>query len=217
MPIAIVNMAMLENIGIFTRLRTRGFNRIRNNTAPRPKSSRQPGRYEQAAALRVTNGSGLPLAGWVVNMSSSLTQLIHRAQDGDHDAVDALYAETYADLRRLARWRLRACGRQTSLDTCSLVHESYIRFAESSRLKLEGRVHFMRWAAQVMRSVIVDVARRRLAGRRGGSAARATLDVELAAAPSGEAEIVGVHQALDRIAMVDPRLTQVVEMRYFAG
>ena len=146
-----------------------------------------------------------------------LTQLIHRAQHGDRDAADALYAATYADLRRLARARLRAHSRHTLLDTGSLVHESYVRFAEASRLKIEDRLHFMRWAGQVMRSVIVDFARRRLAGRRGGGAARVTFDVDQVAAAGGEEEILGVHQALERIGTVDPRLTQVVEMRYFGG
>ena len=68
-----------------------------------------------------------------------LTQLIHRAQHGDREAADALYAATYADLRRLARSRLRAGSRHTLLDTGSLVHESYIRFAAASHLRLEGR------------------------------------------------------------------------------
>lgn len=151
---------------------------------------------------------------------TTLTQLIHRAQGGDHAAADALYDALYVDLRRLARSRLRAGSRPTFLDTGALVHESYVRFAEAQHLRLVDRVHFMRWAAVVMRSVIVDFARRRLAGRRGGGAARVTFDVDLAAAPGkapGEDEILGVHQALDRIATFDPRLTQVVEMRYFAG
>jgi RNA polymerase sigma factor (TIGR02999 family) len=150
-------------------------------------------------------------------MGSTLTQLIHRAQDGDREAADALYASTYGDLRRLARSRLRAGRRHTLLDTCALVHESYVRFVSHGHLKLEDRVHFMRWAAQVMRSVIVDFARRRVAARRGGGAARITFDVELAAVATGEQEILGVHQALDRIAAIDPRMTQVVEMRYFGG
>src|SRR5262245_59641804 len=111
----------------------------------------------------------------------SLTQLIHRAQGGDREAVDSLYAATYADLRRLARGRLRAGRRNTLLDTGSLVHESYVRFAAAKRLQLEDRVHFMRWAAQVMRSVIIDFARRRLAGRRGAGAARITLDADVIA------------------------------------
>jgi RNA polymerase sigma factor (TIGR02999 family) len=150
-------------------------------------------------------------------MSFHLTELIHRAQGGDREAADALYSEAYPELRRLARWRLRASGRQTLLDTGSLVHESFIRFAQSSDLKLEGRVHFMRWAARVMRSIIVDFARRRLAARRGGGSTHLALYVDVAAGTPGETEIVGVHQALDQIAAVDPRMTQVVEMRYFGG
>ena len=148
---------------------------------------------------------------------SSLTQLIHRAQLGDAEAADALYASTYPDLCRLARVRLRACSRHTLLDTGALVHESFVRFAESNQLRLEDRTHFMRWASRVMRSVIVDFARRRLAVRRGGGAARVTFDVELAAGPEGALEILGVHHALGQMATIDPRLTQVVEMRYFAG
>jgi RNA polymerase sigma factor (TIGR02999 family) len=68
-----------------------------------------------------------------------------------------------------------------------------------------------------MRSIIVDFARRRLAARRGGSSTHVGLDVAVAAAAPGETEIVGVHRALDQIAAVDPRMTQVVEMRYFGG
>jgi RNA polymerase sigma factor (TIGR02999 family) len=148
---------------------------------------------------------------------SDLTQLIHLAQRGDRDAADALYASTYADLRRLARARLRAGGRYTLLDTCSLVHESYVRFVNGRHLSLQDRLHFMRWAAQVMRSVIVDFARRRVAARRGGGSSRVTFDVELAAAANGEDQILIVHQALERIAAVDERMMQVVEMRYFGG
>ena len=149
--------------------------------------------------------------------SSSLTQLIHRAQGGDRVAADALYASTYADLSRLARSRLRAGRRHTLLDTCALVHESYVRFVKANELRIEDRIHFMRWAAQVMRSVIVDFARRRVAARRGGGEANVEFDVELLAVSRGEEEILSVHQALERIAAIDPRMTQVVEMRYFGG
>lgn len=152
-----------------------------------------------------------------MNAPSNLTQLIHRAQRGDLEAADALYAATYADLRRLARSRLRGGSRNTLLDTGSLVHESYVRFAEAGHLKLVDRVHFMRWAAQVMRSVIVDFARRRRADRRGGGAARVTLDREVADGAAGGEEILSVHEALQRIARLDARMTHVVEMRYFSG
>lgn len=148
----------------------------------------------------------------------SLTELIHRAQRGDADAAESLFATTYADLRRLARARLRAGGRNTFLDTSSLVHESYLRFAGSGQLQIEDRLHFMRWAGRVMRSVIVDFARRRQADRRGGDQQRLTLTTGVAGAvASGETEILRVHEALDNMAALDARMAQVVEMRYFGG
>jgi len=149
--------------------------------------------------------------------AASLTELLHRAQDGDADAVDSLFAATYAELRKLARGRLRSGGRHTLLDTSALVHESYLRFAKAGRLRLEDRVHFMRWTGRVMRSVIVDFARRRQADRRGGAVAHLTLNTRIGARPTGEDEILRVHDALDEIAAVDPRLAQVVELRYFGG
>jgi RNA polymerase sigma factor (TIGR02999 family) len=149
-------------------------------------------------------------------VTSSLTRLICGAQQGDAGATDALYDAVYPDLRRLARSRLRAGYRPTLLDTGSLVNECYLRFA-SSHLDIEGRSHFMCWAARVMRSIIVDYTRRRLADRRGGGAARVPLDVELADPVVGEEEILAVHEALERLADADPRLAQIVEMRYFGG
>ncbi len=146
----------------------------------------------------------------------TLTQLIHGAQQGEAGAADALYEAAYPDLRRLARARLRAGSRPTLLDTGSLVSESYLRFASSSH-PIEGRSHFMCWAARAMRSIIVDYTRRRLAGRRGAGATRVPLDVEPPDAAAGEEEILAVHEALDRLADADPRLAQVVEMRYFGG
>ena len=148
----------------------------------------------------------------------SLTELIDRADRGDNEAAERLFAATYGDLRNLARARLRAGGRNTLLDTSSLVHESYLRFAGAGRLRLEDRVHFMRWAGRVMRSVIVDFARQRLADRRGGGAARLTLTTGIGErAPAGEREILRVHDALDQIASHDRRLADVVQMRYFGG
>jgi len=150
--------------------------------------------------------------------TGSLTELLHRAQDGDAEAAEALFAATYSDLRKLARARLYSGGRSATLDTSSLVHESYLRFAAAGRLRFQDRVHFMRWAGRVMRSVIVDFARRRKAGRRGGDLARVTLTAELAAGTMRpEDEILRVHEALEHIAALDGRMVQVVELRYFGG
>ena len=148
----------------------------------------------------------------------SLTELIHRAGKGDVDAADRLFATMYDELRRLARARLRAGGRNTLLDTSSLVHESYLRFAGAGRLRLQDRTHFKRWAARVMRSVIVDFARRRLTDRRGGGMTPLTLTTAIGShVPKGESEIVRVHEALDELALHDPRMSTIVEMRYFGG
>lgn len=149
---------------------------------------------------------------------NTLTDLIHLASGGDADATERLFAATYPELRKLARLRLRAGGRQTLLDTASLVHESYLRFAAAGQLRLEDRVHFLRWAAKVMRSIIVDFARRRSALRRGGDRIKITWTPDLdRAEPASEDDIVRVHEALEELATVDPRMAQVVEMRYFAG
>ena len=147
----------------------------------------------------------------------SVTELLHRAERGDVEAADRLFAAMYAELRRLARARLRSGGRNTLLDTSSLVHESYLRFARAGQLQLPDRVRFLRWAGRVMRSVIVDFARRRLAERRGGGKAVVTLSTDVGAVPAGESEIIRVHDALEEMAAHDQRMATVVEMRYFAG
>ena len=171
------------------------------------------------SAERWETGGGVEPAPAVVYSRdpATLTQLIRRSRDGDADACDELFAATYPDLRRLARARLRASGRHTLLDTGALVHESYLRFAGAGQLTLEDRVHFMRWVSRVMRSVIVDLTRRRNAERRGGGAAHVSLENEPRVDAAGADEILRVHQALDRIAALDERMARVVEMRYFGG
>jgi RNA polymerase sigma factor (TIGR02999 family) len=147
-----------------------------------------------------------------------LTDLIQRAQAGDAAALRLVFDAAYADLRRMARGRLRQSERGTLLDTTSLVHESYLRFANAGQLRIEDRVHFFRYAGQVMRSVIVDMARARLTDRRGGDALRVTLDTAIGeSVAGGEDEIVRVHEALNELGRFDARMIQVVEMRYFAG
>jgi RNA polymerase sigma factor (TIGR02999 family) len=147
-----------------------------------------------------------------------MTVLLARAQDGDRSARDALFAAAYRELRRLAHLRLRDGGRNTVLDTTALVHESYLRLVRSGQLKLDDRRSFFGYAAQVMRSVIVDSARARLAERRGGNAQKLTLATDLVhELGQGEEEIVQVHEALQALEQADARAAQMVEMRYFGG
>jgi RNA polymerase sigma factor (TIGR02999 family) len=134
--------------------------------------------------------------------------------------IDAWVSEAYRDLRRMARARLAAGGRNTVLDTTALVHESYLRLARAHGLAFEDRLRFMTYAGRVMRSVIVDLVRERQAECRGGDAPHVALTTQIGerlAADEGEREILRVHDALEILAQRDPRLAQVVEMRYFAG
>jgi RNA polymerase sigma factor (TIGR02999 family) len=144
--------------------------------------------------------------------------LLERARGGDSSAVAALFEQLYGDLRRIAHARLREGERDALLDTTALVHESYERFAKLARLDLADRSHFMAYASKVMRSVIVDLARERNAERRGGGMAAVTLTTGLGeAVADAQPEVLRVHEALDELAAIEPRLAQVVEMRYFGG
>lgn len=129
-----------------------------------------------------------------------------------------LMTELYAELRRLARSRLAAGGRNVLLDTTVLVHESFLRLHGAGRVGLQDRDHFMAYAATAMRSVVIDYLRRRASEKRGGDVEHVTLDTALGEVLGAQDdEILDVHEALESLAKVDPRLVQVVEMRYFAG
>jgi RNA polymerase sigma factor (TIGR02999 family) len=133
-------------------------------------------------------------------------------------SVQVLFPSLYNELRRLARSRLAAGGRHTLLDTASLVHEAYLRMQRDGGVTLNDREHFLAYAATTMRSVVIDFVRRRNADRRGGGVEHVTLDTRAAEQlGASDEEILAVHDALETLAKVDPRLVSVVEMRYFAG
>lgn len=154
--------------------------------------------------------------------TASLTDLILRAQSGDDAAVREVFDTTYQDLHKLARARLASGGRGTLLDTTALVHESFLRFVNTGRVAIADRQHFMRYASHVMRSVIVDMARASRRERRGGGVKPVTLNTEIGdgifdEGSDAEEQIINVHEALEELNSIDPRIVQVVEMRYFAG
>jgi RNA polymerase sigma factor (TIGR02999 family) len=132
--------------------------------------------------------------------------------------IDQLFSSLYPDLRQLARRRLQRSEKITLLDTTALVHESYLRFLKVGRVDVGDRTRFLAYAAQVMRSVMVDFVRRRRALRRGGDLPALTYDpAQLEAVAQAEEEIIRVNDALDQLAKVNVRLVRVVEMRYFGG
>lgn len=149
---------------------------------------------------------------------TELTNLLAAAGKGDAAAANAAFTMLYDELRRLARAKLRAHQTFTLLDTTALVHESYLRLSHAGQVGVADRAHFFAYAARVMRSVIVDFARARLAERRGGGQSPLTLDTHIAESIGGnDADVVRIHDALEDLGQVNPRLVQVVEMRYFAG
>jgi RNA polymerase sigma factor (TIGR02999 family) len=145
------------------------------------------------------------------------TRLIEAARTGTPGAVDDLVAATYAELRSMAHARLARSAPITVLDTTSLVHECYLRLLKIGQLHADNRKHFLAYAGRAMRSIIVDFARQRLAQRRGGHLRATQLSEDIADDSQGVDELLGIDDALRSLADLDPRLVQVVELRYFAG
>lgn len=137
--------------------------------------------------------------------------------DGGNEATQELFSALYNDLRRLAHARLRRNEPITLLDTTSLVHETFLRVLKARRVDVSERPRFLAYAAQVMRSIIVDFVRQRHAARRGGDESHLPLDAAAQSVRSDEDEVLRVSEALDELAKVDERLVKIVEMRYFAG
>ncbi len=153
---------------------------------------------------------------------SEITTLLHAAGAGDRAAADRAFSLLYADLKRLASSRLRRSGELTLMDTTVLVHESYLRLQAGGTAAFPDRHHFLAYAAKAMRAVVVDLVRARQAERRGGGAEVLALDTQLQEQlpdplSRHDDEVLRVHEALDELAALEPRLAQVVELRYFGG
>jgi RNA polymerase sigma factor (TIGR02999 family) len=173
----------------------------------------EPGRLAKA---HFSGFNGVPTGGG--GAVKQITQLLERMHAGDAGAREALFAGAYSELRRLAHARLRDGGRNTVLQTTSLVHESYLRYVAAGELRAEDRRAFFAYMSQVMRSVILGEVRQRLAERRGGNAPQLTLQTEQADGLPADGEgILKVHDALLELEAVNARLAQVVQMRYFGG
>jgi RNA polymerase sigma factor (TIGR02999 family) len=146
----------------------------------------------------------------------TVTALLGRWREGDTAALDELVPMVYDELRRLARAHLRA-ERNPSLQPTALVHELYLRLAESDRLIVHNRPHFFALAARVMRQVLVGHARKRLSDKRGGGVTILGLDAIMEPTRSPGIDVLVIDEALDQLMSVDARLCRVVELRFFAG
>jgi RNA polymerase sigma factor (TIGR02999 family) len=146
-----------------------------------------------------------------------ITTLLRAQREGDPAAFDRLVEVVYPKLRSLARSQLRGGRPGQTLNTTAVVHEAYVRLAESTRVEWQNRGHFFGVAARAMRQVIVDHARRRNAAKRGGGKAPVSLhDADLAIEAQADT-IQLLDTALDRLSELNPRLPRVVECRFFAG
>jgi RNA polymerase sigma factor (TIGR02999 family) len=146
----------------------------------------------------------------------TLTALLIRWRQGDVGALDQLVPAVYDELRRLARAHLRA-QRNPSLQPTALVHELYLRLVDSENLIIRDRAHFFAIAARVMRQVLVDDARRRLADKRGGGVTIIGLEHIVESARPPGVDVLVIDEALDQLMSMDARLCRVVELRFFGG
>jgi RNA polymerase sigma-70 factor (ECF subfamily) len=148
--------------------------------------------------------------------SRQVTDLLLQMRGGDTQAIDRLFPLVYQELRRLAHHQLRQERPGHTLGTTGLVHETYVRLVDQTRVEWRDRGHFLVVAAWAMRRILVDYARRNRAARRGGGSVRFTLDSDAPAEERGEM-LLALDEALERLAALDRRLSQVVEYRYFGG
>jgi RNA polymerase sigma-70 factor, ECF subfamily len=148
---------------------------------------------------------------------TEITQVLLAAREPGGSTTTRLADVLYPELRRLAgalMWRERPGH---TLQPTALVGEAFIRLIDQSRIDWKDRAHFLGVAARVMRQILVDHAREHGAAKRGGDVQRVTLDPDASPAPSAPIDLLVLHDALDRLAALDPRGAQVVELRVFGG
>ena len=149
--------------------------------------------------------------------SADITMLLDAAREGDRGALDSVLARLYSELHSMARRQLAGQHGHT-LDATALVHEAYLKLIGRQTAQFDDRAHFFAYAASAMRSVVVDYARQRLAQKRGGDLHRVTdLPEDVEGGVRLDEETLGLDVALTKLAQVDQKLAQVVELRYFAG
>jgi len=148
---------------------------------------------------------------------SQVTKLLQVWQAGDPKALDSLLPLVYDELRRLAHHHLKNERPEHTLQSTALVHEAYFRLVGQDLPTLEGRTHFFAIAAQLMRQILVDYARRHRASKRGSGVCMLTLDDAVALPQRKNVDVVALDDALQTLAQVDPRQSRVVELRFFAG
>ena len=146
---------------------------------------------------------------------TEVTRLIEATQAGDPQAASQLLPLVYSELRRLAAQRLASEKPGHSFEATALVHEAYMRLVGDQRFS--GRGHFFAAAAEAMRRILIEAARRRLAAKRGGERGREELQESRLLAPMADAELLALNEALEQLTEEHPEKAELVKLRYFAG
>jgi RNA polymerase sigma factor (TIGR02999 family) len=149
--------------------------------------------------------------------STEVSQLLQGWRAGDRQALDALLPLVYKELRRVAHFQLRNERPNHSLQSAGLVNEAYLRLVGMSSPQWESRTHFFAIAAQLMRQILVDYARRHGAAKRGANMPKVTLEDAMVASRRKDMDVIALDDALTDLGKIDPRQSRVVELRYFAG
>jgi len=148
---------------------------------------------------------------------TGVTDLLVHWSEGDQEALNKLIPLVYDELHKLASRYLRRERRDHTLQTTAVVHEAYLKLVNQRDANFENRLHFFAVAAQIMRRILVDYARRHHASKRGGDLYKLSLDEALVTSEEKGADLLALDEALERLAAIDPRQSRVVELRIFAG
>jgi len=149
--------------------------------------------------------------------TESVTDLLIAWNDGDTSALDRLIPLVEGELRRLAKYQMRRESPTHTLQTTALVNEVYLKLVDQDHARWHNRAHFFSIAAQIMRRILIDYARRNLRGKRGGGAAVLPLEEVAVLTPEKSVELLALDEALKRLASVDPLKARIVELRHFGG
>ena len=148
---------------------------------------------------------------------SDVTRILHSIESGDQQAAEQLLPLVYAELRKLAAAKMARESPNQTLQPTALVHEAWLRLTGDENVKWQGRAHFFGAAAEAMRRILIDNARRKQARRHGGGQQRVDIAEIEVAAPGKEQELLDMNEALEKFAGIDKSKAELVKLRYFAG
>ena len=151
------------------------------------------------------------------DQTSETTQLLRAWADGDRSALERLTPRVYRTLRRIAGYQMQQERAGNSMQATALVHEAYLELIDVTNVNWQHRAHFFAVSAQIMRHILLDRARRRVAAKRGGTAERVNLDELPDLSGERAKELIALEDALNVLAWKDPRKARVVELRFFGG